>query len=59
MNAMLTLLQVEELSPRPELALRRLKRLSEFLLELHVRAEARSVRVPASIRPAPRLSAKT
>ncbi|KAG3051362.1 hypothetical protein PI125_g26300 [Phytophthora idaei] len=59
MNVMLTLLQVEKLIPRPELVLRRLKRLSEFLLELRVRAEARSVREPASIRPAPCSSAKT
>ncbi|KAG2805446.1 hypothetical protein PC118_g18455 [Phytophthora cactorum] len=59
MNVMLTLLQVEELSPRPELVLRRLKRLSELLLKLRVRAEARSVREPASKRPAPRSSAKT
>ncbi|KAG4221347.1 hypothetical protein PC116_g30177 [Phytophthora cactorum] len=59
MNVMLNLLQAEELSPQPELVLRRLKRLSELLLELRVRAEARSVRKPASIRQAPRSSAKT
>ncbi|KAG3143593.1 hypothetical protein PC128_g24559 [Phytophthora cactorum] len=56
MNIMLTLLQVEELSPRPELVLRRLTRLSELLLKLRVCAETRSACEPASIRPDPRSS---